>query len=320
MKPSLFLDFNDTRLKYLYVSHQLGSMRAAADELGLAPSSVSRQISLLEAELRIDLVEAGTHRIRLTEAGDATVEYYRKRALQHEELLGRLNELRGSSLCKTIVAVGEGLFGIELIRQLEAFFQSHPNSHTEIVIAPSNDVQRMIIDDAAHVGVVFAPYASTRLRQQFAIKQPLRAIVHPDNALVAQGYVTLQDLASEALVLPGPNYRVRELIREACRGQPFSIEPSITSNSLQVITDFVRANIASTLLAELPMLAEIRAGNVVALPIRSVEMSSTELQVVTRQSRKLSPVSKELIHYLARAINQVRRSSSTDTQVPSDSV
>lgn len=59
------IEIQDQRLKYLFLSHQLGSMRAAADELGLAPSSVSRQIGLLESELAIDLVECNLFIIRL---------------------------------------------------------------------------------------------------------------------------------------------------------------------------------------------------------------------------------------------------------------
>jgi DNA-binding transcriptional LysR family regulator len=50
------------------------------------------------------------------------------------------------------------------ISQLEGFFQNHPKSHTEIAIAPSNDVQRMLIDGEAHVGVVLVPHTTPRHR------------------------------------------------------------------------------------------------------------------------------------------------------------
>lgn len=301
------VEIQDQRLKYLFLSHQLGSMRAAADELGLAPSSVSRQISQLESELAIDLVEAGTHKIRLTEAGMATVEYYRIRTAEHEALLHRLDELRGQNMGKTVVAVGEGLFGARLIGELQSFFKSHPKLHTEIQIAPTLEVQRMILEDQAHIGVLFAPHQSASLRRQFGIEQPLKAIVHPDNPLARQASISLEQLAREALVLPSHSYRVRELVGQACRGKPFQIEPAFTANSLQVIIDFVKTNMATTLLAEVMILPELKAGTLVALPVDCPQMSGTELQIIRRKGRKLAPVNQELMRHLARAIGMLIR-------------
>lgn len=306
-KGSATLEFQDHRLKYLYLSYQLGSMRAAADQLGLAPSSVSRQISQLEAELDIDLVELGTHRIRLTEAGLATVDYYRARASEHEALLHRLNQLRGQHMGKTIVAVGEGLFGARLIGELQNFFKAHPKLHTEILIAPTLEVQRMVLEDQAHIGVLFSPHQNAGLRRQFGIQQPLKAIVHPDNPLARQASISLEQLADTPLVLPSHSYRVRELATLACRGKPFVIEPSITANSLQVIIDFVKANMATTLLAEALIMPELKAGSLVAVEVECPEMNGTELQIVRRQARKLSPVSHELMRHLARAIGSMTR-------------
>lgn len=299
------LEFQDQRLKYLFLSHQLGSMRAAADLLGIAPSSVSRQINLLQSELDIDLIETGTHRIRLTEAGQATVEYYRARAGQHEALINRLSELRGQHLGKTVVAVGEGLFGARLIGELQSFFKTYPGLRTEIRIAPTLEVQHMVMEDQAQIGVLFAPHQNPALRRQFGIQQPLRAIVHPSHPLARQGSISLEHLARIPLVLPSHGYRVRELVTLSCKSKPFTIEPAITANSLQVILDFVKANMASTLLAEVMIQPELKAGTLVALAIECPEMNSTELQIIRRQSRKLPPVTQELIRHLARAIGRL---------------
>ncbi|WOI46206.1 LysR family transcriptional regulator [Acidovorax sp. BLS4] len=48
-----------------------GSFSAAARELGLTPSAVSRQVARLEGVLRVRLLERTTRRLRLTEAGHA---------------------------------------------------------------------------------------------------------------------------------------------------------------------------------------------------------------------------------------------------------
>ena len=60
-----------SRLKtFLYVV-QFGSFQKAADKLFLSQRTVSKQISQMEAELNIQLVERGTNNIALTPAGRA---------------------------------------------------------------------------------------------------------------------------------------------------------------------------------------------------------------------------------------------------------
>src|ERR1700680_2119286 len=70
------INMQDLNLRYLYEAAKLGSMRAAADNLGVAVSSVSRQISQLEADMGIGLIEHGRRTIKLTEAGLLLIEHY----------------------------------------------------------------------------------------------------------------------------------------------------------------------------------------------------------------------------------------------------
>lgn len=298
---SINLDFNDQRLKYLYVSHQLGSMRAAADELGMAPSSISRQIAKLEMELGIDLVEEGTHRMRLTEAGQATVDYYATRAGQHHALLEQLDTLRGRLLGTTVVALGEGLLGANAILQLKRFYGDYPEARTDIVIAPSAEIQRMVLEDRAHIGAAFCPTACANMRRHYSFSHPLYFVTHPLGPMASRTRVTLSDLAHTSLVLPDQKYRLRQLFDQACHERGIDVVPRITSNSLQVMLDFVQGGIASTLLTEVQVASELRRGKLKLIPLDAPELTHCETQIFTRQSRKLSPLSRELITFLAKA-------------------
>lgn len=67
--PRMTDSINESRIRYLYESSRCGTVRAAAEHLGVAPSAVSRQIALLEDELGIVLVERHKRGVRPTEAG-----------------------------------------------------------------------------------------------------------------------------------------------------------------------------------------------------------------------------------------------------------
>ncbi|MDV6301028.1 MULTISPECIES: LysR family transcriptional regulator [Rhodococcus] len=80
-----------TRLQILSAVGRHGSMAAAADELRYTSSAISQQISKLESELGVELVERHARGVRLTEAGRAVV--VRARAID-EQLDGMKDDLR----------------------------------------------------------------------------------------------------------------------------------------------------------------------------------------------------------------------------------
>ena len=118
--------FTDDRLKYLFESVRLGTMRGASEHLDIAPSSISRQISSLEKEIGTPLVEKGRHTIQLTPAGELVVDYYRDRLSQRETLIAAIDDLRGLRQGHLTIAVGQGLIRMPLVRALREFMIKHP--------------------------------------------------------------------------------------------------------------------------------------------------------------------------------------------------
>lgn len=295
-------DLQDHRLRYLYLCHEKGSMRAAAEHLGVAASSISRQIAKLEEELGIELIKQASHKACLTAAGLVLVEYYVLRMSQQAVLFDKLAELRTQQGASTIIAIGEGLLGARAINALQAFLRQHTGHKAEIITAPSFEVQRMVMTDEAHLGVVFSPSSVANLTRLFSVPQPLRVIVHRDSALASRSHITLEELASEPLVLPGTNFRVRQLVDDACKHQALQIVPTLTANSLTVILDFVRSGLGATLLAELPVIEELKAGTFKAIAISHDEMNGTEIHIVTRRGRALDELSRALATEMAKAI------------------
>lgn len=297
------IEFQDRRLKYLFTSYEKGSMRAAADEMGLAASSISRHIAKLEDELGTELIRQGSHRITLTKAGEAVIEYYVARIAHHEALMGKLQELKTQQQNSAVIAIGEGLLGARAITALHVFLRDHKHVRAEFISAPSYEVQRMVTEDEAHLGVIFAPHPCAPFSRLFRLPQPLILVTHKNNPLTARSRLTLEDLRSEPLVLPGPKFRIREILEAACADTPFDIVPDIVSNSLSLILDFVRTGVGSTLLPQILVQEEIRSGTFKGIPIECPQMEATEIQIVKRRSRRLTQTSQDLATELAKAVH-----------------
>src|SRR3569833_368684 len=155
----------DVNIEYLYQAARLGTMRAAAQLLGLSASSISRQITELEAEIGAAGIEHGSHRVRLTEVGQLLVDYYGAQLSQRATFEARLSDLKGLRIGRISLAVGEGFVGADLSAVLARFVSKHPGLQVDVrVLAASNEVAKLVVEDEAHLGLVFDTCSDPRIR------------------------------------------------------------------------------------------------------------------------------------------------------------
>lgn len=192
----------DRRILYFYEAVRLGSVRAAADALDVAPSAVSRHITQLEQELSAPLMERHRRGVKSTEAGDRVLEYYRQRLAQQEVLLDSLQSLRGLQSGSVVLCVGEGFID-SLSGPLNRFSSLFPNVELLVSIGGSNEVIRQVVEDESHIGLVFNPAADPKIRAHVRCKQPVRVVVNACHPLASQAApMTLVGLDQHRLALP----------------------------------------------------------------------------------------------------------------------
>ena len=281
---------SEFNLRYLHEAAKLGSMRAAADTLGVAVSSVSRQISQLEAEVGIALIEHGRRNIRLTEAGLLLVEHYSERMRLNEAFDARLSDIKGLRTGRVQIAIGEGFIGRPLSTLLIGFNTRHPGLLINVhMSASSNEVARLVAEDDAHLGLVFQSSDDPRIRVLAAVRQPLCAIMKKDHALAGYPLLRLADLKPYCLCLPEPSFRTRQLLRSAESSEGVSLAPSITSNSITLLRDLLHSGEVLTLLPVLAVKKEVDSGQFVAVPLDSSALKEASVQLICRLGRRLPP-------------------------------
>lgn len=279
-------------------------MRAAADILGIAPSSISRQINQLERDLKIDLVEKGTHKMRLTAAGSIVVEYYDSRIQEYEVLLARLAEMRNLRTNTVRIALGEGLLSSAMMSCLKAVSDLHSEVAFDLITTTSGEVQRMVLDDTAQIGLVLEYPEDVRLRVHSSIAQPIRLISRPDHPLRQISEVSPAEVAGQRLVMPGPNLRLAEILNAVFRGRGLPLNVILASNSLQIIIESVKAGMGVALLPAILVMEDLASGSLTATPIRCEELESTRVVMVTRIGRRLSHPATKLLSGMAGALQQ----------------
>lgn len=283
------MTINDRRVRFLFQAWRSGSMRAAADVLEVAPSSISRQIAQLEHEVGTRLIEHGQREIRLTEAGQAVIEYYRARQASVEALRGQLLDLSAARSGHVQLALGEGFLGEALYGTLDDFMDAWPGFTLSVNVTDTPRMVQALLEDEVHFGLGFHPLSHPQIVSKFRAPVPLRAIMHTTHPLARRTSISVAELCAQPLALMGQGFRIRQTIDLAATDAGQMVAPLITSNSIALLIRAACSQRAVTVLPEFSVGAELSGGRLVAVPVEAPQFQGVYVHLITRRNRTLSP-------------------------------
>ena len=292
------MDINDSQLKYLFESFARGTMTAASEHFNVAPSSVSRQISALERELGVSLLEKGRHRVVLTPAGQLLVDYYQERMGRRDALVAALDDLRSTHRGTVSLATGQGLLGPILMPAVRAFRQGWPGIRVQVFEVSNQQAVNMVCNDEVHFSIIVETPEETRLRTRFRLSQRWRLVMRPDHPLASRPFVTLKELAAHDLVLASHGFRSRQLLERAAKEAQVALDPVITCASIPLILDCVMGGLGVAVLNDLYVREAIARGRLVGMPIEHPLLGNVEVHGVVRAGRRLARSALALLDQL----------------------
>ncbi|MEJ8814326.1 LysR family transcriptional regulator [Variovorax ureilyticus] len=307
--PALGSGFiDDRRVRYLYEASTSGSVRAAADKLDMNPSVVSRQISQLEDDLAVPLLERMGRGVRPTEAGQMLCEYYRQHRAHQDDLIVKLQELRGLARGHIDIVLGEGFVSDLMDEPLQAFWRRYPMLTVSLSLAGTNDVLRRVAEDDAQIGLVYNPPVSAGIRSRAAIRQPMCAIVAPGHALTKmERQPLLKHIAEHPVALMHGSYGTRQIVVLAEQMEKVHLAPKLTTDSISIVKHFCKAKLGVGLLPAFSVSQEVQAGELIAIPIDNAILSRAEAHIVTRLGRSLSAAANQLLIQLTTTMTAFRK-------------
>ncbi|WP_292226741.1 LysR family transcriptional regulator [Brevundimonas sp.] len=287
-----------TSLHYFYQAASLGSMRLASDKIGVAVSSISRQIAQLEREMGVALIERGRRTIRLTEAGRLTYEYYQGCMSNEEAFKNRLHDYRQLKAGKIDISIGEGFLGGFLLETIEGFQSQHPGVSVTISVLSTADIVKRVLDDSAHCGLIFNDCNEPKIRVRATAAQPLMVLCAPHHPAAQMEALSLQDISQFDLCLPDAALRIRQLLRDAERREEIWLEPKLTTTSIYVMREAAKAGRMVTVLPKIAATTELAEGSLVARPIHEASLEYTTVSLIHRLGRQLDGAPARLLSTL----------------------
>ncbi len=241
-----------------------GSFAAVARELGLDPSSISRQIAVLEKEIGYRLFDRTTRRLALTEAGRLTFE-------RIQNPLEELDQIRDAALaivnlpCGRLRVTASTAFAERwLIPRLAGFREKFPDINLDLVLSDTRiDLVAEGVDVAIRLGDrVEGPFIVSRLMPTYYRVVASLGYLKKHGKLDAPSDL----LHHDCIVFPLPGYRSQWRFRDkAGRIRKVNVSDTLAVSNALAIRRAVLEGLGVALLGDWTIGGDIENGDLVDL-------------------------------------------------------
>jgi len=288
---------------------ETGSFTAAGTRLHVSQSAISRQILLLEEEVREPLFVRMGRRVKITPAGEAILELSHRvlddiretsAALldKQKTLSGTLNMVGGMTVCLYVFP--------HLIKE---FRKHHPQVDIKIAVGGTVRLQRLVRTRQADLALLTLPIDDPMLTSVPVFREELMLVMPSNHALAStRGAVPVRALVGQPFVLfeAGSNTRRTQdefFLRE-------HIKPRVVAETenVEIIKSMVASGLGISIVPFLPVERETRGGSLRVARIKDAQLVR-ETGWVYRAGERVPRVVQEMMATLTRISDQIQPAS-----------
>ncbi len=293
------MDLTFEQINAFYAVATTGSFSIAADKIFRTQSAVSIQIAKLEEIIGQRLFFRTTKSIELTEAGIVFLRYVDKVRGLLAEAEQELLDLEKMERGRLVISTSDTTACYRLPGILQAFQTRYPGIEIIVRNATSLKTIEKVMQNEVDVGIATLAYLKPGLE---AIPLFLRSdvlICHPNHSLADRRQVFLKDLEKYLCILLDDNCTSRRILDQACEAARVKLSIAMELSSIEVIKNLVMINSGISIVPEVSIQKEVRAGMLSAIKITDFqENREIRIGVIYKKNRYLSLAAKSFLQEL----------------------
>jgi LysR family nitrogen assimilation transcriptional regulator len=292
---------NLKQLEYFVRVAELGSFSKASLILNIAQPALSRQVRLLETDLRVTLLVRNGRGVVLTEAG--------KRLFDHSigilQLVSRVREdidaTRDEPSGRIVVGLPPSMGRLLTLPLVEGFRSALPRARLAIVEGLSTHLAEWIATGRVDVGLLHNPESQAALELTPVLDEPLGMVSPAQEAGRRKGSVSFAELIRYPLILPERAHAIRRLLETQAALAGHKLNVALEVSSVQSILELVRAGYGHAILTPTALAA---SGDPEAFVLRSLSeprLTST-LCLAVSAHKPSTPLTRHVLRLLRELI------------------
>ncbi len=261
---------------------ELGSLSKAADKLRIAQPALSRQIKLLEHELRTELFTRSGRGMVLTEAGRILLSRTAGIVRQIDQIRDDIQSAAGAPSGRVVLGLVPTVSCVLSTRLAQRTVETYPGISLCIVESYSGHLIEWLHRGEMDLAIIYGPSADLHLNLQSLGRDQIVAVGPRGSGLARKKEVGMDWLLRQKLVLPSHSHGLRALIERAAARKKLQLDVQLEADSFRVLTSLVEAGLGYTLLPPSSVRGEIRE--------RRLETATISGQAPMRELLIASPI------------------------------
>jgi DNA-binding transcriptional LysR family regulator len=280
-------------LEVFWTVAQEKSFSRAAQKLGRSQPAISLAVQRLEDELGEQLVDRSAKGLRVTDAGQAVLDYARRFRSLREELGNSLAELRDNSAGRLTIGANEST-ALYLLRHIVRYRELHPKVKVQIRRSLSSKAPAEILDGNLELAVISYDPGDPRLVSKVIYTDALALVVAPKHRLAKRKVVSIAELGSEMFIAHNVVSPYREVVLRAFQGHKTPLCMDVEMPTIETIRKLVQSDVGVAFVPRMCVEQEIEQGSLCEVKVKELHVER-KIRLVYPARRALSHAAKAFL-------------------------
>jgi len=300
------------QLEYFTRVAELGSFTQASHALDIAQPALSRQVRLLEVELRQNLLNRNGRGVTTTEAGKLLLDHCRGILHQIERAKEDMGRVQGALAGRVALGIAPSASKMLTVQLTRKFRKQLPNATLSISEGLSLMMQEWLLAGRLDIALLYNPSASAEL-DLYPLTSELLYLVGPKGPHPSEQPMPLRSLAGIPLVIPNRPHTVRMLLESqmALIGCRPNIRLEI--DGVPAILDLVADGAGYAILTEHAVLTSAQPERYHIRPISQPELQS-RLYLATASGRITTLTQQAMLDLIRATVREAYPATMIQTE------
>jgi LysR family transcriptional regulator, nitrogen assimilation regulatory protein len=299
------MDFK--QIEYFVRVAELGSFTRASSALNIAQPALSRQIRLLEVELRQNLLIRNGRGATPTEAGKLLMEHGRGILHQVDRAREELGRVRGALAGRVAIGMPPSIAKVLTVPLSRDFRARLPHAALSISEGLSFAMQESLINGRLDIALLYGAFATSGLEITPLLEEDL-FLVQRQSIRKNNKNVTLSEIATLPLIIPTRPNAIRMLVESEMANINCHPTIALEIDGVPAILDLVLDGAGCAVLSQNAVLT---SGQPDLFSLRRIAGLRSKLSVAVSASRPATLIQQAMLELLQPLIQRTFHPSAT---------
>ncbi len=296
---------------------ELGSLSKASDRLRVAQPALSRQIKLLEHELRTSLFTRNGRGMILTAAGQLLLERTSGLVRKIEQVREDIQSSNGNPSGQVVLGLVPTVSTVLAARLARHAVERFPRISLRVVESYGGHLVEWLHRGEMDLAIMYGPSVDLHLSASVLGHEDLVAIGPTGSGLAARKNVPVSWLVEQNLVLPSHSHGLRFLVERAAARKKVPLKVRVEADSFRVLMSFVEDGLGFTALPLSAVRSELEQGRFEAAVIIKPPITR-ELILASPAELRMSIAGDAISNLLRAEIRSLAEEGHWDIRMMSD--